>query len=30
MRPPRAGYSGEMDPDLLKRRGNRWLPGSAA
>src|SRR5256714_1071465 len=23
--PPRAGYSGEMDPDLLKRRGNRWL-----
>jgi predicted permease len=27
MRPPRAGYSGEMDPDLLKRRGNRWLTG---
>jgi predicted permease len=26
-RPPRAGYSGEMDPDLLKRRGNRWLTG---
>ena len=25
MRPPRAGYSGEMDPDLLKVRGNRWL-----
>jgi len=25
VRPPRAGYSGEMDPDLLKRRGNRWL-----
>jgi predicted permease len=27
MRPPRAGYSGEMDPDLLKRRGSRWLTG---
>jgi predicted permease len=27
MRPPRAGYSGEMDPDLLRRRGNRWLTG---
>src|SRR5882724_11825260 len=25
MRPPRAGYSGEMNPDLLKVRGNRWL-----
>src|SRR6267142_983975 len=25
MRPPRAGYSGEMDPDLLKVRRNRWL-----
>ncbi len=25
VRPPRAGYSGEMDPDLLKKRGNRWL-----
>ncbi len=25
VRPPRAGYSGEMDPDLLKRRTNRWL-----
>src|SRR6266550_1121726 len=25
VRPPRAAYSGEMDPDLLKRRGNRWL-----
>src|SRR5256884_3353952 len=25
VRPPRGGYSGEMDPDLLKRRGNRWL-----
>ncbi len=25
MRPPRAGYSGEMDPDLLHVRGNRWL-----
>jgi hypothetical protein len=24
-RPPRAGYSGEMDPDLLGRRGARWL-----
>jgi predicted permease len=27
MRPPRAGYSGEMDPDLLNRRGSRWLTG---
>ena len=25
MRPPRAGYSGEMDPDLLKVRTNSWL-----
>jgi predicted permease len=25
MRPPRAGYSGEMDPDLLRKRGGRWL-----
>src|SRR5215208_5242532 len=25
MRPPRAGYSGEMNPDLLNARGNRWL-----
>jgi predicted permease len=25
VRPPRAGYSGDMDPDLLKRRTNRWL-----
>jgi len=25
MRPPRAGYSGEMNPDLLKTRTNRWL-----
>ena len=25
MRPPRAGYSGEMNPDLLKVRRNRWL-----
>jgi predicted permease len=25
MRPPRSGYSGEMNPDLLKVRGNRWL-----
>ncbi|HET8646895.1 MAG TPA: ABC transporter permease, partial [Vicinamibacteria bacterium] len=27
MRPPRAGYSGEMDPDLLRMRTNRWLAG---
>jgi predicted permease len=25
VRPPRGGYSGEMDPDLLKKRTNRWL-----
>jgi predicted permease len=25
MRPPRAGYSGEMNPDLLNVRTNRWL-----
>ncbi len=25
MRPPRAGYSGEMNPDLLRNRGNSWL-----
>ncbi len=25
VRPPRAGYSGEMDPDLLRRRESRWL-----
>jgi len=25
MRPPRAGFSGEMNPDLLQVRGNRWL-----
>jgi predicted permease len=25
VRPPRAAYSGEMDPDLLKVRGNNWL-----
>jgi predicted permease len=25
MRPPRAGYSGEMNPDLLSVRRNRWL-----
>ncbi len=25
MRPPRAGYSGEMNPDLLNVRGNSWL-----
>ena len=27
MRPPRAGYSGEMNPDLLGMRTNRWLSG---
>jgi len=27
MRPPRGGYSGEMDPDLLERRNSRWLTG---
>jgi predicted permease len=25
IRPPRGGYSGEMNPDLLHTRGNRWL-----
>ena len=25
MRPPRAGYSGEMNPDLLRTRNNAWL-----
>jgi predicted permease len=25
MRPPRAGYSGEMNPDLLNVRTNQWL-----
>jgi len=25
LRPPRGGYSGEMNPDLLRVRGNRWL-----
>lgn len=25
MRPPRFGYSGEMDPDLLKNPNNGWL-----
>ncbi|HEY7509364.1 MAG TPA: ABC transporter permease [Vicinamibacteria bacterium] len=25
MRPPRAGYSGDMDPDLLRVRNNGWL-----
>jgi predicted permease len=25
MRPPRAGYSGEQDPDLLKNPNNAWL-----
>jgi putative ABC transport system permease protein len=27
MRPPRAGYSGERNPDLLQVRGNHWLFG---
>jgi predicted permease len=27
MRPPRAGYSGEKNPDLLQVRGNHWLFG---
>ena len=25
MRPPRAGYSGEMNPDLLRVRTNTWI-----
>jgi putative ABC transport system permease protein len=25
VRPPRGGYSGDMNPDLLGRRGSRWL-----
>jgi predicted permease len=25
VRPPRGGYSGEKDPDLLSKRGPRWL-----
>jgi predicted permease len=25
VRPPRGGYSGEMNPDLLSKRGPRWL-----
>jgi predicted permease len=25
VRPPRGGYAGEMDPDLLNRRGGGWL-----
>jgi predicted permease len=25
MRPPRAGYAGEMNPDLLKNAANGWL-----
>src|SRR5688572_5562366 len=25
MRPPRSGYSGDMDPDLLRNRNNGWL-----
>jgi predicted permease len=27
MRPPRAGYSGEQNPDLLNHRTNSWLFG---
>jgi predicted permease len=27
VRPPRAGYSGEMNPDLLGTRNSRWLTG---
>jgi predicted permease len=27
MRPPRAGYSGEQDPDLLNHKTNSWLFG---
>jgi macrolide transport system ATP-binding/permease protein len=37
VRPPRGGFSGDMNPDLLSRRGSRWLsmigrlkPGVAA
>jgi predicted permease len=29
MRPPRVGYSGEMNPDLLNHRTNSWLFGVA-
>ena len=29
MRPPRAAYSGEMNPDLLNNRTNSWLFGVA-
>jgi putative ABC transport system permease protein len=25
VRPPRGGFSGEMNPDLLSRRGGRWM-----
>jgi macrolide transport system ATP-binding/permease protein len=25
VRPPRAGYSGDMNPDLLRTPGNQWL-----
>jgi predicted permease len=25
IRPPRAGFSGDMNPDLLKVRGNSWI-----
>ncbi len=27
VRPPRGGFAGEMDPDLLSMRGNSWLTG---
>src|SRR5262245_27808917 len=29
MRPPRAAYSGEMNPDLLNNKTNSWLSGVA-
>jgi len=25
VRPPRGGYSGDLNPDLLSRRGSRWM-----
>lgn len=25
VRPPRGGFSGDMNPDLLSRRGSRWM-----
>ena len=30
MRPPRAGYSGEQNPDLLRHPTNSWLSGGRA